>query len=127
LPHRSVELPAQQRNGVINVALRFQSRQKLSSVLMITFLQGLGSAFQPGTKLSSVEKFDGLVAQCFVETVAEVTRIGEAVPGLFRHPLMDYATNRLIHFGIEFRRRRRNLIPDGVDNLLFVGPAEGMV
>ena len=108
------------------MALGFQSRQKLSSVLMIAFLQSLGSALQPGTKLGSVEKFDRLVAQCLVETVAEVTRTGEAVPGLFGHPLMDHATNRFIHFGIEFRRRRRNLIADGVDNLLFVGPAEGM-
>ena len=60
------------------MAFRFQSRQKLSSVLMIAFLQGLGSAFQPGTQLGSVEKFDGLVAQCFVETLAEVTRTGRS-------------------------------------------------
>src|SRR5579864_3712170 len=93
---------------------------------MIAFLQRLGSAFEPRAQLCRIEELDWFIAQGFVETVAKVTRIGEPVPRLFRHPLMDDATDGLIHFGIEFRYRRRNLMPDGIDDLFFIGATERM-
>src|ERR1700722_5813731 len=104
------------------MAFRLQARQEFPCVLMVSFLQSLGSAFQPGPKLGSVKKFDGLIALCFVKTLPEVASIGKAMPRLFRLPLVPYATNRLIPFAIEFRCRRGHLIPKGVDNLLFIRP-----
>ena len=102
LPNRPVQLPPQRCKRSIDVALCFQSRQQLAGVLMIAFLQSLRRAFEPGTQLGRVKKFNRLISQRFIETLAEVAGVREAMPRLLCHSLMNYATDRLIHLRIKF-------------------------
>ena len=68
----------------------------------VAFLQGLGGALQARAGALGIEKFDRLVALCFVQRVAKIASGCEAMPGLLGHGFVHYATDWLAYGGIQF-------------------------
>ena len=71
------------------MAFGFKFAKDFSGELKIAFFEGLGGAQQPGPSALGIEKLDGLVAQRFVERVAEIAGARETMPGLFGHRFMQ--------------------------------------
>src|ERR1700677_1435892 len=103
-PNRAVELTAQRTNGSVHVAFGLKLAEDFFGELKIAFLQGFGSALQPRPGAFGIEKLDRLVAQRFIQSVAEIAGARETVPRLLGHSFMNHTADGLAYSGVHFGR-----------------------
>src|SRR5258708_5091204 len=121
---RAVEAAARRPNGIVHVAFGLKLAKNFARKLKVSFFKSLGGTLKAGPSTLGIKKLDGLVAQRFVERVAEIPRARETMPRLLRHRFVQHTADGLAYRGIQFCSQGRDLTENCLDYLVGAGALE---